>query len=232
MGNIVHEGKDVETELMFWFSLSERWRAILLLDEADIFLERRATRDIQRNGIVSVFLRRLEYFSGLLFLTTNRVGHIDDAFISRASIVLQYANLTDDSRQKIWEGLFARLPEQAEEVPTLVGKRIEVSRYAEEYVLNDKVVQSLHWNGREIRNALQTAISLATYKAQKDGKNRDGVIVVKTEHFQKVVDMSRKFKDYLQAITKKDEEARAAARNDRPNVGYLSASEAASILQT
>ena len=70
---------------MYWFGLAEQWKAILLLDEADIFLERRATRDIQRNGIVSIFLRRMEYFRGLVFLTTNRVGHIDDAFISRGT---------------------------------------------------------------------------------------------------------------------------------------------------
>ena len=43
----------IEQELEKWFSLAEKWRAILLLDEADIFLERRASKDIKRNGIVS-----------------------------------------------------------------------------------------------------------------------------------------------------------------------------------
>lgn len=37
------------------------WDAILLLDEADIFLERRQDTDIQRNAMVGVFLRLLEY---------------------------------------------------------------------------------------------------------------------------------------------------------------------------
>ena len=63
---------------------------------------------------------------------------------------------------------------------------------------------------------MQTALSLATYKAHIEGKNRDGVIVVKPEHFMQVVDMSRKFKKYLDLITKKDEKARAAARYERP----------------
>ena len=44
---------NVEQELEKWFSLAEKWRAILLLDEADIFLERRASKDMERNGIVS-----------------------------------------------------------------------------------------------------------------------------------------------------------------------------------
>ena len=45
--------KDIEWKLMKWFRLAEAWKAILLIDEADIFLERRATRDLERNGTVS-----------------------------------------------------------------------------------------------------------------------------------------------------------------------------------
>jgi hypothetical protein len=42
------------------FSLCARWDAIILLDEADIFLEARSTREIDRNAMVSVFLKELE----------------------------------------------------------------------------------------------------------------------------------------------------------------------------
>ncbi|KAL8743462.1 MAG: hypothetical protein Q9190_004194 [Brigantiaea leucoxantha] len=57
IGDLVHVGDGLEEQLIKWFTLAEYWKAILLLDEADIFLERRATRDIQRNGVVSIFLR-------------------------------------------------------------------------------------------------------------------------------------------------------------------------------
>ena len=43
----------VERELIKWFSLAEAWNAVLLVDEADIFLERRQNRDLARNGLVS-----------------------------------------------------------------------------------------------------------------------------------------------------------------------------------
>jgi hypothetical protein len=43
----------IETNLTKWFALAQKWRAILLLDEADIFLERREHKDLARNGIVS-----------------------------------------------------------------------------------------------------------------------------------------------------------------------------------
>ncbi|KAH8158022.1 hypothetical protein CIB48_g10227 [Xylaria polymorpha] len=42
----------VENELLKWFSLPEAWNAVLLVDEADIFLERRQNRDLARNGLV------------------------------------------------------------------------------------------------------------------------------------------------------------------------------------
>ena len=47
---------------------------VVLLDEADVFLEERDVRDLNRNALVSVFLRALEYYEGILILTSNRVG--------------------------------------------------------------------------------------------------------------------------------------------------------------
>ena len=216
MGDLVHEEEEVDKELMKWFWLSERWKAIMLLDEADIFLERRATRDIQRNGIVSIFLRRMEYFRGLLFLTTNRVGQIDDAFLSRVSIVLQYDHLSDDTRKKIWRSLFQKLQDEAK---TPGGQLVEVDKYAQKFVLNDLDVKGLQWNGREIRNALQTAISLATYKAVQLGQSSNDVVEVEEDHFRSVVSMSQKFKQHIGSITGQDEDQRARARMDRPIPG-------------
>ena len=210
------EEDEVDEILRKWFALSEHWKAILLLDEADIFLERRATRDIQRNGIVSIFLRRMEYFRGLLFLTTNRVGSIDDAFLSRVSAVLQYDHLSDDTRKKIWQGFFKKLQKDAE-VPG--GQKIEVDKYAQKYIFNDEEVRDLRWNGREIRNALQTAISLATYKALRESKGSEEVVDVEEEHFRSVVSMSRKFRTYMKDISGLEEDERARSRMERVNPG-------------
>ena len=219
IGDLIDDEEKIEAKLVNWFTLAERWKAILLLDEADIFLERRATRDIQRNGIVSIFLRRMEYFRGLLFLTTNRVGQIDDAFLSRVTVVLQYDHLTDDTRKKIWNGFFRKLQRDSDRKdskgPELIdGRKIEIDRYAQSYVLNDPDVTNLKWNGREIRNALQTAISLASYKALKDGQTTN-VVYIEMEHFVSVVEMSRKFKAYMSSITGKEEGERARARLER-----------------
>ena len=54
----------------------ERWNAILLLDEAELFLIKRNPTELDRNALVTVFLRNMEYFGGLMFLTTNCVDDI------------------------------------------------------------------------------------------------------------------------------------------------------------
>lgn len=62
--------------------LAAHWKAVLLLDEADVFLAKRTMADLNRNAIVSIFLRELEYYQGILLLTTNQAQDIDEAFKS------------------------------------------------------------------------------------------------------------------------------------------------------
>lgn len=69
-------------------------------------------------------------------------------------------------------------------------------------------------NTQNYEQALQTAISLASYKAVKDGKAKD-VIEIEEDHFKAVVAMSSKFKTYMERITNKDESQRARARQER-----------------
>lgn len=59
--------------------------------------------------MVSVFLRQLEYYSGILFLTTNIVGVIDEAFKSRIHIALEYPAMDEESTMKIWRNLLQRI---------------------------------------------------------------------------------------------------------------------------
>jgi SpoVK/Ycf46/Vps4 family AAA+-type ATPase len=82
--------------------LAGRWKAVLLLDECDVFLESRTVDDLERNRIVSMFLQKLEYYEGILFLTTNRPDNIDPAIRSRIHLTMQYKGLTASSRRKVW----------------------------------------------------------------------------------------------------------------------------------
>jgi len=164
-GDIGTNEYTVEENLWKWFKLAELWGAVMLIDEADVYLERREVNDLTRNGLVSVFLRAMEYYKGILFLTTNRVGHFDPAFFSRIHVYIGYKPLDTEGRKRIWLQFFKKLEtERPGEVCVKAG--------AKKYILSEDVLKDTEWNGREIRNAFQTAVALAEYEAATNQKKR------------------------------------------------------------
>ena len=101
-GELGTNPRELEAELNKILDIAHSWGAVLLLDEADVFLEKRTIQDIHRNALVSIFLRLLEYFQGILFLTTNRVETFDDAFQSRIHVALRYGDLTTKAKRSVW----------------------------------------------------------------------------------------------------------------------------------
>ena len=85
-GDLGLDPRTVESSLRDILEMCTKWNAILLLDEADVFLEQRSLHELERNKLVSIFLRVLEYSECILFLTTNRVQTFDAAFQSRIHI--------------------------------------------------------------------------------------------------------------------------------------------------
>jgi hypothetical protein len=102
-GELGTDSRQLEAQLSRILDMCYGWGAVLLLDEADVFLERRSVHELQRNALVSVFLRLLEYFQGILFLTTNRVETFDEAFQSRIHIALRYNDLDRKAKRIIWK---------------------------------------------------------------------------------------------------------------------------------
>ncbi|KID73422.1 ATPase family AAA domain-containing protein 3C [Metarhizium brunneum] len=101
-GQIGVDPVGVERVLTTIFKIASRWKAILLLDEADVFLAQRSDSP-HANALVSVFLRELEQYDGILFLTTNRVQSFDEAMISRIHLALHYEPLGKDARKAVWQ---------------------------------------------------------------------------------------------------------------------------------
>lgn len=128
-----------------------KWNAVLLLDEADVFMEARSATDLDRNKLVSSFLRLLEYFEGILFLTTNRLNEMDAAFESRIHLTLNYSELDKFSRRKIWERFLTRSA-NTKDSNVAVGSFSQVDL--------DKLSKST-LNGRQIKNVIKTAVLLA-----------------------------------------------------------------------
>ncbi|KAF6834490.1 ATPase [Colletotrichum plurivorum] len=137
----------VERTLASFLRLATRWQALVLVDEADVFMQARDLQDLERNGIVSMLLRTLEYFEGTLFLTTNRVGTIDTAFMSRIHLALSYGPLSEEAKKQLWDTWVTR---------ACRGKRPE---WVEEQLLGR--LSRLDVSGRDIKNVALLAQGLA-----------------------------------------------------------------------
>ncbi|KAK6217809.1 hypothetical protein LQW54_003096 [Pestalotiopsis sp. IQ-011] len=224
-GDVGYKAEDVERNMESHFKLAHRWGCVLLLDEADVFLARRDQKDVQRNGLVSVFLRILEYYSGILFLTTNRVGDIDEAFRSRLHLSLYYPKLKKKQTKQIFKRNFERINEVNDErtkhgLPPFVYKDAEpkIMLWAEE------TYKTLQWNGRQIRNTFQTVLALAEFHA----KQRDGDAYspkVTRKHFKIVADAAILFNEYLAATHGADQDKMATRNFIRASTSFKPSQE-------
>ncbi|KAH7410601.1 P-loop containing nucleoside triphosphate hydrolase protein [Cadophora sp. MPI-SDFR-AT-0126] len=141
-----HEFDD-PSDLVMALNRALRWNAIVLMDEADVFMQERGLHELNRNEKVSTLLRHLEYFEGTMFLTTNRVETIDSAFKSRIHLALTYPNLSPASRKGLWEMLILKGTDQRRP-RWLTGKLLDT-------------ISKENVNGREIKNIVRVAHALA-----------------------------------------------------------------------
>jgi hypothetical protein len=128
-------------------------------------------------------------------LTSNRVGHFDEAFKSRIQLTLRYKTLDKFQRLQIWQNLITRLEGfQPTEEDTATMKRqssiyggVDRGIKVEEVKAKLPLLAEAQLNGREIRNAISTARQLAMFRKEKMGY----------EHLKVVIAEAKKFEDYL-----------------------------------
>lgn len=195
-GDLGTKASQIEAALNRAFRACTLWKAVLLLDEADVFLAARNNDSLDRNEIVSgkclsftphpqdqpllalcanmneVFLRTLEHYQGILFLTTNRMENIDHAFQSRIDFILPYDDLSESSRREVWTKFIQHVGTDkfsvtSEEIDDLI--RFEL-------------------NGREIKNLVKSAFLLALEDKSK----------ITADHLRKLAVMRKKARLYIQ----------------------------------
>lgn len=170
-GDLGTDPRTLEKELQNILDIAHSWGALLLLDEADVFLEKRSIHDIHRNALVSIFLRLLEYFQGILFLTTNRVETFDEAFVSRIHLSLRYSELTAKARRTVWKMFIQRVRESED---------MTVEEITEE---DFNTLAKRNINGRQIKNLTRAAQALAVYENKP----------MSMEHIKRVLDVAESF---------------------------------------
>lgn len=163
-----------EQELKKTLRLATIWGAVVLLDEADVFLEAREAKmahNTERNALVAIFLKELEYFSGIVFLTTNRVASFDPAMKSRVHFALTYSAPDAGLRAQIWRRYLEFVHREGHADIAL----------GEEGVLGELTKDEI--NGREISNTINTARTIARAQGRK----------LTLEHIHTVLDARRSF---------------------------------------
>jgi SpoVK/Ycf46/Vps4 family AAA+-type ATPase len=105
-GELGADARSIENNLTKSFQRGHRWDCVLLLDEADVFLGTRDRANIERYRIVSIFLRKLEYYSGILILTSNRVGVFDPAILTRVHLAVKYSPLNEEGTKNLFKQNF------------------------------------------------------------------------------------------------------------------------------
>lgn len=180
----------MEERLKSILSLATAWDAVLLIDEADVLLEQRSLHEIERNSLVSVALRVLEYHRGVLFLTTNRIKTFDPAFLSRISVAIKYPEHDLHSRRIIWRKFFELAGVKTHDTdgsgrstPTDMVKLDDPTKVASISEAELDALAEKPFNGRTIKNLVRTAQALAMSFEQPMSKAHLDIVVRSQEKF-------------------------------------------------
>lgn len=182
-----------EANLDHIFACAHSWNAILLIDEAEVVLEERTVQGRHQNEWASgtpspsmqhvivldaqlVFLKKVEYYKGILVFTTNLINVIDQAFLSRVSIAIEYPSLDANVRLKIWKGFIER-----------INPKVSTNRSRQQLLDQAEEWAESELNARQIRNIILTAESLAIGRGQ--------TTEIKPDHIQTVLDHTIEFQE-------------------------------------
>ncbi|KAK7749242.1 hypothetical protein SLS62_008321 [Diatrype stigma] len=186
----------VEKYLKSVLHLGNTWDCVVLIDEAEVLLEQRSLDNLERNALVSVFLRVLEYREGILILTSNR-------------------NLTRGQRTKIWKNFLAR-PKKMDDDASAAGstgsdtdtavasvtepgsrkrkfQSIENTNPGIDFHDIDSYIDELaayELNGRHFRNVITVGRQYASFKREP----------MAYHHLKHVINVSGKFESYLKQV--------------------------------
>ncbi|KAM7216375.1 P-loop containing nucleoside triphosphate hydrolase protein [Rhypophila decipiens] len=155
-GELGDTSSSVQNRLMTVLELAETWRAVVLLDEADVFLTERDDDNLSKNAITSIFLRHLEYYQGILLLTTNRLDSFDEAIKSRIHFCFEYEDLSKTARKTIWSKFLDKVEKDNSDL------HIDMRPDTREQGI-DKLAE-FELNGRQIKNTVSISQAVATQR--------------------------------------------------------------------
>lgn len=175
------------------FHLAQRWRAILVLENADAFLTQRS-RNEAGTSAVTLAIRSMDSYTGILILTTSRVGDLDEAVWSYTDLAINFPPLRGERLQKVWGHSISEY-------------KVKYYSRIMDFIEDICKTEGLEINGRDIRNITLAAQNLARHKNK----------VLEVQHIQAVLENRKEFMKYIQDLSGSDMAQRAMQmqiRND------------------
>ncbi|KAI3320346.1 P-loop containing nucleoside triphosphate hydrolase protein [Xylariaceae sp. AK1471] len=155
----------LEKRLQEVFLRATNWKAILLLDEADIFVQARDVQDLRRYAVVSIFLHHLDNSEAFLLMTTNHADKLDQALEPRINMPIYLPDIDFEAQKVVWKNWIWRL-----ENPTH-SQKLRWEEFIDFELQNSEEGACTTMNGRQIRNCITAASMLARGDGGMSAKN-------------------------------------------------------------
>ena len=134
-----------------------------------------------------------------MILTTNRIKAIDVAVQSRIHLAILYDELDKEQKYNIFRIFLQQLE------PDSIKNERAIFEYVKEYGTDYR------FNGRQIRNVVSSALSLA----RNEGKNGDGDERLDIRHLKTVLNVTKDFQEQLESVTTEARSMNEASRSRR-----------------
>jgi SpoVK/Ycf46/Vps4 family AAA+-type ATPase len=123
---------ETEKNLDRIFAAAENANAILFFDEADALFGKRSevrdSHDRYANIEISYLLQKMEEYPGIAILATNMRQNLDEAFVRRLTFSVHFPFPDEDSRRRIWSGIWPEAVPLADDVNAAVlARRFKLS---------------------------------------------------------------------------------------------------------
>jgi SpoVK/Ycf46/Vps4 family AAA+-type ATPase len=189
----IRDSSSVERKLSKLFQLAQRWLAILVLENADAFLTQRSRNEAGFSA-VTLAIRSMDSYTGILILTTSRVGDLDEAVWSYTDLAINFPPLRGERLQKVWGHSISEY-------------KVKYYSRIMDFIEDICKTEGLEVNGRDIRNITLAAQNLAKHQHK----------FLEVQHIQAVLENRKEFMKYIKDLSGSDMAGRAMQmqiRND------------------
>jgi hypothetical protein len=123
---------ETEKNLSKIFNEAETSNAVLFFDEADALFGKRSevkdSHDRYANIEIGYLLQRMEEYAGVVILATNFRKNMDEAFVRRLQVTVEFPFPGPEERSRIWEGIWPRAtPRDPEMDLNFLARRFEIT---------------------------------------------------------------------------------------------------------